>query len=77
MEKRTFIAESFEPRTLADMEVALEQACKVLSTRGEEHRSRRKIADKILECARRGDITLGQLTMAGSSAAERLRSGKG
>jgi hypothetical protein len=77
MEKRTYISDSFDPRTLANMEVALEQACKMLSTRGEEYRSRRKIADKILECAKRGDTTLGGLTTAGSSAANKLRARKG
>jgi hypothetical protein len=77
MEKGTFIADSFDPRTLANMEVALERACKVLSTRGEEHGARREIADKILECAKRGDTTLTALTMAGSSVARKLRARKG
>jgi hypothetical protein len=77
MEKGTFIADSFSPRTLANMEVALERACKVLSTKGEEHGARREIAGKILECAMRGDTTLTGLTMAGSSAAKRLRVHKG
>jgi len=77
MEKATFIADSFNPRTLANMEVALERACKMLATRGEEHGARREIADKILECAMRGDTTLTGLTMAGSSAAKRLRAHKG
>jgi hypothetical protein len=35
------IAESFDSRTLANMEVALERACKILSTGAEEHGARR------------------------------------
>jgi hypothetical protein len=74
MEKRTLIAESFDRRTLTNMEVALERACRVLSARGEEHRSRVEIAKRILECARRGDASLVKLTMAGMTAANRLES---
>ncbi len=59
------IAESFDSRTLANMEVALERACKILSTGAEEHGARRHIASKILECAEGGDKTLGGLTQAG------------
>jgi hypothetical protein len=64
------IAESLDARTLANMEVALERACKILSTGAEEHRVRRHIASKILKCAERGDKTLGGLTEAGRAAAE-------
>jgi hypothetical protein len=67
------IADSFESRTLADMEVALERACRILSTGAEEHEFRRHIASKILECAEGGDKTLGGLTEAGRAAAFELR----
>jgi hypothetical protein len=66
------IAESFDPRTLANMEVALELACKSLATGAEEHRVRRHIASKILKCAESGDKTLGGLTEAGRAAAAEL-----
>jgi hypothetical protein len=69
MRKTTMIAESFDARTLANMEVALERACKVLPTGSEVHPVRRTIARKILECAKRGDKTLGALTEAGRAAA--------
>jgi len=62
------IAESFDSRTLANMEVALERACKILSTGG----SSAPIASKILECAEGGDKTLGGLTQAGRAAATEL-----
>jgi hypothetical protein len=73
MKKTVMIADSFDSRTLANMEVALERACKGLSIGAEEHRVRRRIATKILKCAERGDITLGGLTAAADEAATQLR----
>jgi hypothetical protein len=66
------IMERFDSRTLANMEVALEQACKILAVGAEEHRCRRHIADNILACAKRGDRTLGGLSEAGRIAATEL-----
>ncbi len=67
------IAESFDSRTVANMEVALERACKLLAAEKEQHSSRRHIASKILERAESGDRTLGGLTEAGRAAASELR----
>jgi hypothetical protein len=66
------IADSFDSRTLANMEVALERACKVLAVGSDQHDARRHIATKILECAESGDKTLGGLTEAGRVAATEL-----
>ena len=66
------IADNFDPRTLANMEVALERACKILPTGAEQHDIRRQIAGKILECAVAGETTLGGLTEAGLTAATEL-----
>jgi hypothetical protein len=66
------IAEKFDSRTLANMEVALDRACKILSALGEQHKARRYIAGKILACADGGDRTLGGLTQAGRIAANQL-----
>jgi hypothetical protein len=63
------IADSFSPRTIANMEVALARACLKLSTGREMHAPRRFIACRILERAESGDKTLGGLTQAGISAA--------
>ena len=68
----TMIADSFNSRTLANMEVALELACKILAFAGEQHEARRYIASKIIECANGGDKTLGGLTEAGQIAASEL-----
>lgn len=66
------ITESFDRRTVANMEVALERACLLLSTGSEKHTVRRIIAGKIVECANRGDTTLSRLTEAGYAAAMQL-----
>jgi hypothetical protein len=71
------IAESFDSRTLANMEVALERACQGLSIVAEEHRVRRHIAEKILKCAEGGDRTLGGLTAAACAAATDLPAAHG
>lgn len=68
-------AEQFDSRTLANMEVALERASKLLKQRAEQHEFRRYVASKILERAEHGDKTLAGLTQAGSAAARELRAG--
>jgi hypothetical protein len=71
------IAEDFDTRTLANMEVALERACKNVATGREQHNIRRHIAAAILECAQKGDRTLGGLTEAGRAAASELSAAPG
>ena len=66
------ITDTFNSRTIANMEVALERACLLLPTGGEKHRARRIIAAKIIECANRGDATLSRLTEVGYAAAVQL-----
>ena len=66
------ITESFNSRTMANMEVALERACLLLPVGSEKHRARRIIASKIIECANRGDTALGRLTEAGYAAVMQL-----
>jgi hypothetical protein len=68
------ITDSFNSRTIANMELALERACLLLPTGGEEHRARRIIAGKIIECANRGETSLSRLTEVGYAAAMRLSS---
>jgi hypothetical protein len=71
------ITDSFDPRTLANMEVALERACKILGVGSEGHQARRHIAGKIIVCAESGDGTLGGLTKAGRVAATELCTTRG
>jgi hypothetical protein len=71
MRMDSLIADRFDSRTLADMEAALERACGTLPS-GEEYAARRYIANKILACARRGNVSLKALTAAGQIAASEL-----
>jgi len=58
------IEEAFDQRTLANMQVALERVCETAAD-GESHVVRKRIARQIIECARGGRTTLGELTAAG------------
>ena len=66
------ITDTFDRRTLARMEVALERACLLLPTGSEKHNARRIIASKIIECANLGDATLSRLTETGYATAMQL-----
>ena len=66
------ISDTFDRKTMAKMEVALERVCLLLPTGNEKHTARRIIASKIIECARRGDVSLIELTEAGYAAATEL-----
>ena len=63
------ITESFDRKTLVAMEMALDRACESLGAAKEQHEARRHIASTILQCALRGNRTLGALTEAGRAAA--------
>jgi hypothetical protein len=49
---------SVDERTAANMEVALEQVCRALP-HGGDHKTRKRIAKKLLHGARQGSTTLG------------------
>jgi hypothetical protein len=66
------ITDTFDRRTIAKMEVALERACLLLPACSEEHNARRIIASKIIECANRGETSLSRLTEVGYAAAMQL-----
>jgi hypothetical protein len=66
------ITDHFGAKTLAIMEHALDEACKLMPAGGERHDDRRYIADRILECAERGDTSLHALSEAGRGAAGEL-----
>ena len=54
---------TFDPRTLANMEVALERICETVAD-GHSHAVRKRIATEIIRCAQSGRTTLGELTAA-------------
>jgi hypothetical protein len=62
---------SFDSRTLANMEVALDRVCGKTSN-GEQHEVRKRVAQAIVCCAKSGGTTLGALTEAGKKALWRL-----
>ena len=59
--------DSFDIRTLANMEVALDRVCGKTPT-GEQHDVRKRVAQAVLLCAKSGKTTLGALTEAGEKA---------
>jgi hypothetical protein len=61
----------FEPRTLANMNVALNRVCKKIAS-GESHAVRKRVAKAIVRCARSGKTTLGALTEAGAKELWRI-----
>ena len=61
------IEDRFDARTLANMQVALERVCRQRPN-GEHHKVRRLVAQRIMQCAKRGKRTLGALTKAGERA---------
>jgi hypothetical protein len=58
------IEERFDSRTIANMNVALERVCRRRAD-GADHKVRKLIAQRIIQCAKRGAKTLGALTKAG------------
>jgi hydroxyethylthiazole kinase-like sugar kinase family protein len=66
------ITDDFDRPIIAKMEVALERACLLLPTGSDEHDARRLVASKIIECAKRGNTSLTDLTEAGCAAASQV-----
>jgi hypothetical protein len=71
-EDEKLFASEFDERTAADMEVALERACQRLPSNRQDHDTRKFIAEHIIDAARKGHTTLGELTAAGVQALNRL-----
>ena len=66
------LTDGFGPRMVANMEIALERACKFLPIGNEGHEARQYVASKILECAKSGNGSVHALTAAGRAAAIEL-----
>jgi len=56
-----------EERTTADMEVALEQVCRVLP-QGGDHKKRKRVTRKLMHSARHGKTSLGDFMMVARTA---------
>jgi hypothetical protein len=57
----------FDERTQANMDVVLDEVCRELP-HGGDHESRRTIAEQLMQAARGGKTTLGELTHVGRRA---------
>ena len=66
------LSEKFSERTISNMDVALERACRLLPVAFEAHPARNFVAEKIVECASLHTQTLGGLTEAGRRAVAEL-----
>jgi hypothetical protein len=69
------IEEGFDARTLANMNVALERICQ-RNPDGEDYKFRKRVAERIIRAAKRGQKTLGALTEAGERVLAGLQENK-
>ena len=63
----------FDDRTQANMDVVLDEICRQL-LHGGVHASRKFIAEQLMQAARDGKTSLGELTNIGRRALSRLQS---
>jgi len=70
-EEKLFASE-FDDWTAANMEVALERVCQRLPEGRRDHETRRFIAERIIDAARKGHATLSELTAAGVQGLNQL-----
>ena len=66
------IADQFDEKTLANMEVALERACERFPEDLSSHKARASVAASILERVKSGDKKLNSLTSCAVTAAIKL-----
>ena len=60
-----------DDRTIANVEVALEKACRRFPNGG-DHESRKQVAHKLMLCAKTGTTTLGRLDVVAHRAVQEL-----
>ena len=65
------IVGTFDSRTLARMNLALDRVCKTVIG-GEAHSVRKRVARRIIKCARSGKTSVDELTTAGQRAVVRF-----
>jgi hypothetical protein len=68
------IETDFNEATLTKMEIALERACGGLPEDLQGHDTRKFVAGRIIDCAKRGNATLTELTATGKRAVVELLS---
>ncbi len=70
----TMIETEFDESTLTNMEIALERACGGLPGDMQGHDARKFVAKRIIDSAKRGNVTLAELTATGKRAVVELLS---
>jgi hypothetical protein len=63
----------FSARTRANLEIALDRVCQQ-SPIGDQHEFRKRIAQALIRCAKKGGTTLGALSEAGERELKRMKS---
>ena len=64
-----------DERTIANMDAALENVCRGLPNSGGDHATRKYVAQKLVQAAKRGNTTLGGLEAAGHRALQEIAQG--
>lgn len=65
----------FNDRTMANMDVVLDEVCRDLPNSGGDHESRKYIAARLIHAAQRGKTTLGALQSVAERAMQKLARG--
>jgi len=60
-----------DQRTIANMEVVLEDVCRSLPNGG-DHATRKHVAQKLIQAAKKGNTTLGSLESVGRRALQEI-----
>ena len=64
-----------DERTVADMEIVLENVCRGLPNSGGDHATRKYVAQKLVQAAKKGNTTLGGLEAIGRHALQKTAQG--
>ena len=64
-----------DERTVADMEIVLENVCRGLPNSGGDHATRKYVAQKLVQAAKKGNTTLGGLEAVGCHALHKTAQG--
>ncbi len=64
-----------DERTIANLEVVLENVCRGLPNSGGDHATRKYVAQKLVQAAKKGNTTLGGLEAVGLRALQQITQG--
>ena len=64
-----------DERTISNMDVVLENVCRGLPNSGGDHATRKYVAQKLVQAAKKGNTTLGGLESVGRRALQEIIQG--